>query len=436
MYLIKMPPQISMQNFSQNSSRQQSAQVRVAYITSLRELESEGVGSFIPLQKDTLSCLLSYRQDGHPVEDSEPVSHKWFRLARQTYEVAVIIADDDFVPSKISTRISLAGVPLVLIPSSPWRSIKNNPSAKAAAKAQYEQRILDVLSSYDVDVLVSDSYTCLFGNVVLNEMESLVLNIHPALTSDLPGITPTADAAFRHGLFRRVNSSSNFIVRGSERFYKIPLRFNPLFEASSMQELLAGLRERRIFLQSSEISRLAIKQNLDGAEFRDRKGRLFRIEKRGTRLQVQEHELAAAQRMFLRFENVSIEEENGQYYLIVPTNCPRGIFSAKTGATLHQVDFGVDTGPICRSSLSTPVRNQDSSFYAHKQSQASDDRHKDGVQNLRERNYDTKNRVVMTGILSYLQRARVRERIAANRASRQKQLALSTTTYFNGVKNV
>lgn len=98
----------------------------------------------------------------------------------------------------------------VRIPSQPWKNLRRNetetPNAfaarKAAAKAAYEQRILDVLRGREVDLVVSDSYTTIIGPTLLNAYTGRILNIHPAVTqvgdSDrLPGLTPTRDAYTR-----------------------------------------------------------------------------------------------------------------------------------------------------------------------------------------------------------------------------------------------
>ncbi len=389
---------------------------RVAYVTTARELESEGVGGRIPQSEDTLSALLSYQLNGREPGPNDSAREHLYHALGQTYELALIIVDDDQLSQPMRSRLEASGLPIERIPSSSWRAIRGDQVAKDAAKARYEQRMLDLLRAHHIDLAISDSYTCLFGDTMLNAMGGRVVNIHPAHTRDLPGITPTADGAFRHGLFRRINSRENFIERDGERFYCIPLRYNLLFQAENLQGVLAGLHARRIFLGRDEMARLVQDPNLNGLEFQDRKGRPYRLEADGSRVRVLEHERARAQELFVdRFARCSIEHQGGQTCLLMPVEGERGRFATKTGATFHQIDSGIDTGPIHQFSRATPIRNQDSRWMvrAPPHSGLDDGRHRNGVQNLRERNYETKNRLAMVGLLTYLRQQAVRSSIQA-----------------------
>ena len=418
------------------------APVRIAYITSMRELESEGVGGFIPLENDTLSTLLSYRLNGHAPQAGDPAVSHWRHLAGQTYEVVMVITDDDPLDHAANTdstpnmrlRIAATGLPHVEIPSSGWRSIKGNKTAKDAAKAAYEQQILNTAAQYNADVILSDSYTCLFGSVALGAMKGRILNIHPAYTRDLPGITPTADGAFRHGLFRRVNSSENFITRGGEQFYKIPLRYEHLFAAHNMSDVLDGFHDRRIVFTAAELERIAAsRQDL---AVTDRDGRHYLITARNGQINVLEHEVSRASRLFVeRFARTSIEVDGqGRYFLVTPLNGERGRFSAKTGATFHEIDSGIDTGRILHHSISTPVRNMNSSKTAHMIDRpcspsidGGSERHRDGIQTMRECNYDTKNTVLKIGILKHLHSQQMRQRISVARIERVQNVLVNSS---------
>ncbi len=411
--------------------------IRVAYITSMRELESEGVGGLIQLDYDTLSTLLSYRRDGQAPQPGDPVSHHWDHRANQTYQVVVVITDDDLLNPLTATdptpntrrRILASGLPHEEIPSSGWCSIKSNPSAKAEAKAAYEQRILDVATKYGVDVIISDSYTRLFGSTALNEMGHRILNIHPAYTPDLPGITPTIDGAFRHGLFRRINSSENFITRHGERFYHIPLRYEHLFSAHDAAGVLRGFHNRRIVFGPQSRERVAAANGHD-LVVTDNKGRHYLIARRNGQINVLEHEVSRANELFVnRFARTSIEVDGrGQYWLVTPVNGERGRFSARTGATFHEIDSGIDTGRILHFARSTPIRNMDTSATARMAGRPrspsideGSERHRDGIQTLRERNYATKNNVLKIGILQHLHSTQMRERVVQARESSPTQ---------------
>ncbi len=413
------------------------APIRVAYITSMRELESEGVGGLIPIDRDTLSTLLSYRRDGQAPQQGAPASHHWDHRAAQTYEVVVVITDDDLLNPLTTSdptpntrqRIIASGLPHEEIPSSGWRSIKGDQQAKASAKMAYEKRILGAAAQYGVDVILSDSYTCLFGLTALSEMDGRILNIHPAYTKDLPGITPTMDGAFRHGLFRRINSSENFITRGGERFYRIPLRYEHLFAVRDTAELLEGFHDRRIVFDTQSRERISAANGHD-LSVTDRNGRHYLITRRNGQINVLEHEASRAIELFVeRFACTSIEVDGrGQYWLVTPVNGERGRFSAKTGATFHEIDSGIDTGTILHSARSTSIRNMDTSMTAHMIGRpcspvidGGSERHRAPIQTLRERNYETKNNVLKYGILKHLRSQQMRERVVHARESRQMQ---------------
>lgn len=101
------------------------------------------------------------------------------------------------------------------IPSHPWRSIRTKVDGiadpvlveqKAAAKAHYEQRILDIFHQRQIDLAISDSYVCIIGPTLLGAYKGRMLNVHPAIAqvghpARLPGVTPTRDAYTRakHG---------------------------------------------------------------------------------------------------------------------------------------------------------------------------------------------------------------------------------------------
>ncbi|MFH1306496.1 MAG: formyltransferase family protein [Candidatus Micrarchaeota archaeon] len=441
-----------MQNNSPLEETINGRPVRIAYVTSLREIESEGVGGTIPLEQDTLSSLLSYHSNGHALGSNGNAEHQWQNLARQTYEIAAIIADDDEVSPRMARRIAASDLPFYQVPSSTWRSIKGNPQAKAQAKAEYERRILELTEQNKVDVILSDSYTCLFGPTVLDAMGGRVLNIHPAYTQDLPGITPTADAVFRHGIFRRINSSENFVWRDGERFYRIPLRYEHLFRARNMDEVMQEFRARRIVFNPEEISNLESSSKtqpvgnikprfllvrMAGVVVTDKKGRQYTLSAKNDHIDVLEHESGHARELFVqRFANISIEQdEQGNSWLVMPVNGERGRFPAKTGATFHEIDAGIDTGPIIHHARSTAIRRQDSSSIASmkEQSARQAESHSDGVQNLRERNYITKNEVLKIGILKHLRSEQMHNLVASSRNGRGA-VARNTASVANFVR--
>mmetsp|Transcript_26576 Transcript_26576/g.45495 ORF Transcript_26576/g.45495 Transcript_26576/m.45495 type:complete len:328 (-) Transcript_26576:28-1011(-) len=99
-----------------------------------------------------------------------------------------------------------------VIPSSVWRGIPIPPrgsdnraeviAKRKQLKEEYEDRICKILRNSKVDILISNSYTNIIGPRLLNEYKNMIINIHPAITSQdnpcrLPGVTPTRDAYTR-----------------------------------------------------------------------------------------------------------------------------------------------------------------------------------------------------------------------------------------------
>lgn len=493
--------------------------IRVAYVTSLREIESEGVGGLLATSRDALYHLQSYRLNGHIPSADAPSSQHLFHAQGMTYEITVIIADDDFISPRMGQRLAATGLASYVEPSSSWRTIRQR-EYKAFAKAQYEWKAFQSKRLvHGFDIILSDSYRMLFDQAALSgrlfssdiradaaqsqaafetalagfnagvspkvdleldpavfsrlvsepgssvpcsgftlrhevdahgnslgrialhtlPMEGLILNIHPAYTHDLPGYTPTSDALFRHALFRRVNSRENFITRNGVRHYRIPLHDAYLFSAQSPRDLLFELSERRITglsaLVRDHIEGISNASDLDGMRFhaiKEKTTRQYFLRVRGGRIDVLENEAARASALFGRFEGTSVEEgPDGRSYLILPVDGERGRFLSKTGATLHYVDSGIDTGATIRYSRSTPVRNSDSSFVAHPNGQpprssvdnGNANSYRDGEQRLRERNYDTKGNTLVRGLLGVLSRPDVLARIEANRAACREVLA-------------
>ncbi|MDE1797887.1 MAG: hypothetical protein KGH63_00590 [Candidatus Micrarchaeota archaeon] len=545
------PGQVLRERVVARTARQSGEPIRLAYVTSLREIESEGVGGLIARERDTLYALQSYRLNGHVPAPADPATQHLYHALGQTYRISLVIADDDFVSPRMGSRLGTTALASYVHPSSGWRTIRD-PQAKAFAKAQYEwtafssKRLI-----HDFDLVISDSYRMLFGPTALTgrlftcefgvpdfartlerfnqgvpqkiemdfhpedltalaqpgasvsrngftirheadeqgrslnrlglytlPMAGLILNIHPAYTADLPGYTPTSDAIFRHALLRRANSSENFVVRAGdgflpvhegplysagpgarprrlrdergqplwsvtregERFYRIPLHDAYLFSARNPRDLLFELAERRITgLSAADHARLSgasAPAALDGMSFQAVKEgtvRDYRLRARNGAIQVFENEAARARALFVQrrsgpFRDTSVQQDaSGRWWLITPIDGERGRFLSTTGATLHYVDAGIDTGQVLRFSRSTPIRNSDSSQVARPserpprptREEISAHSYRDGEQRLRERNYDTKSRTLTLGLYSVLRRRDIQERVQADRQARE-----------------
>ena len=316
--------------------------IRIAYVTSPRELATEGVGTDSRITP-TLEYLRREIAAGNP-------------LVRNVVIAAVFVDDNGITHGRhgtenpmetfnyLSTFCEEHGITFHMEESKPWRQIPSkieqngekvpNP-AKHEAKMQYEQRMLSFMRQNSIDVILSDSYTVLFNSVMLdgrNGYRGLVINIHPGFAPEVPGVTPTMDAFARSNLFTH---------NGQER----EAVFNALINGS--EELL--LR----------------RNGHDGA--------IKRV-----------------------YERMGVEFSFEGEYVRLPSN-QRNIARAVTGATLHVVDELIDHGPIILSSTGTPIRENDD------------------VEQLRIRNYPTKNNVVVRGLYKYLIQAPTQDLISENR---------------------
>ncbi|MFH1470875.1 MAG: hypothetical protein ABIF01_03955 [Candidatus Micrarchaeota archaeon] len=181
------------------SQRRDPGTIRLAYITSPRELEKEGAGSS-PLITPTLEYLQRAILAGNKY------------ISR--IEIAAVVVDDsgrasqDAEPSRAFTFLKNLceqnGITLHVEESAPWRSIRGDPVTKANAKLAYEERILDFMRTNKIDIILSDSYTILFDRVMLDQQNGyrgLLLNVHPGVNKEVPGLYPTRDALSRANMF-------------------------------------------------------------------------------------------------------------------------------------------------------------------------------------------------------------------------------------------
>lgn len=63
-----------------------------------------------------------------------------------------------------------------------------------SSKAEYEARLLDVLKEYDVELLVLAGYMRIMGPTILEAFPNRILNIHPSLLPNFPGLHGIKDA--------------------------------------------------------------------------------------------------------------------------------------------------------------------------------------------------------------------------------------------------
>jgi len=318
----------------------QNQKIRLAYVTSPRELYSEKVG-IDPAIMPTLAFLQQQIKNG-----DRRVSN---------IEIAAVVVDDNgreiidgqgkrqYLSQPTQTFEYLRnfceqqGIAFHVEESAGWRKISRNlhPAEKHRAKVEYEQRLLAFMRQNNIDVILSDSYAVLFNSTALDResgFRGLIINIHPGIASEVPGAFPTRDSIARGLDFFTDNAAERGRIRG------------------------------RVALGAREIT---ISRNGHDAPIRN----------------------------ILAKMGVQFEFTQTHVRMQVAPN----IFRATTGATLHEVDEMVDHGPAINCSTGTPIRKGDSEHA------------------LRQRNYETKNNVVLNGLPMFLKRQRTQELIAENR---------------------
>jgi folate-dependent phosphoribosylglycinamide formyltransferase PurN len=305
--------------------------IRVAYVTSPRELASEGVGTDGRIAP-TLEFLQRQIAEGNPLlknvriaavvvdDDGRELGRKNLEQATETFNYLRQLCRENGITFQVEKSAEWRGIP------------KSRPEEKHAKKVEYEQRLLSFMRQNNIDVVFSDSYVVLFNSTMLDAQSGyrgLIINLHPGIASEVPGVYPTRDALARANFF----TSSPF--------------------------------ERSVLADSLNDQVLAISRDGHDASIRN---------------------------VLSKIGADYSQDEKHTY--VVPQ---RGMFRATTGATLHVVDELVDHGPVILASTATPVRAGDSE------------------QELRVRNYATKNNVAARGLAKYLASDATQDLISENR---------------------
>ena len=275
---------------------------RIAYITSPRELEGEGVGYDARITP-TLGFLMQRIREGtHGLQDAE---------------IAAVVVDDDgterrqrvpgsgagTTPSETFCYLRDAcresGAVFHLEPSSGWRSIPRSRSGeKHCAKMEFEGRLLAFMRENDIDVIFSDSYVVLFNSAMLDNatgFRGLIINVHPAIAEEVPGVFPNFDALAR-----------------ARHFTDDPAEREEIISAIGAGASTVAIRRGKY---DESIIRICRKQG--------------------------------------------VEPRQDETHIHVPVK-ESGIGYAFTGATVHEVDELIDHGPVVAVSRSTPIRVSDS----------------------------------------------------------------------------
>ena len=192
------------------NSQNAAQKIRVCYVTSPRELQGEGVGS-----DERVMPTLEHLQN---LIRSSPLY--------ANVEIAAVFVDDNgreqnrqVLPQENAAYTYLRnfceqnGAVFHTEESVGWRkmpvmveegNLRVRNTAKHEAKVEYEERMLSFMRENSIDVVFSDSYTVLFNSVMLDEKRGypgLIVNIHPGIATEVPGVFPTRDARDRSNFF-------------------------------------------------------------------------------------------------------------------------------------------------------------------------------------------------------------------------------------------
>lgn len=341
------------ENCQPNGSSSYERKIRVAYVTSPRELYGEGIGSdqrIIP----TLGHIYAKMQSNPSLKNAElaavfvddngcEVDGKKLDVPHRAFAYLADFCKTNKILFRVEESKHWRIMPKTVLDSKGERI--QNPQ-KHERKMEYEQRMLDFMRKNEIDVLISDSYVVLFNSVMLDPkigFPGLIINIHPGIASEVPGVTPnfdsvarahffTDDAGEREAIRKSVCRGDPFIkIRKTEKFI------------GSIKRIMGKIGAPYIVADSSE-----------------------------------------------------------GYECVYIRNTP-GMFRAATGSTLHVVDEKIDHGPTIICSAGTPIR--------HRKGPVSEST----VHELRVSNYETKNRIAERGLAIFLGREETRSLIMANR---------------------
>lgn len=96
-------------------------------------------------------------------------------------EVKLLVSDQE--DAYAIKRAEKHGIPTFVFNAKQYKS-----------KEQYEQRILEKLRQYDVELIVLAGYMRLVGKTLLEAYENRIINIHPSLLPSFPGLDAIGQA--------------------------------------------------------------------------------------------------------------------------------------------------------------------------------------------------------------------------------------------------
>ena len=93
-----------------------------------------------------------------------------------------------------------------------------------ASKADYEAEIVKILKKYNVDLICLAGYMRLVSDVLLNEYEGKIINIHPSLLPAFKGLN-AIEQAFEYGV-KITGVTTHFVDRtmdGGKIIHQVPI---------------------------------------------------------------------------------------------------------------------------------------------------------------------------------------------------------------------
>lgn len=179
--------------------------VRIAYVTSPRELYVEGVGIDKRIEP-TLEFLQRKITAGNPWvskikiaavfvdDDGKEFNRHELAATTRTFNRLRSFCKQNDIKFQVECSRNWRKLP-VHVTDENGNRIKN--PAKHKAKVPYEEKMLSFMRKNNIDIIFSDSYMCLFDSVMLDPVHGyrdLIINLHPGIASEVPGMHPTRDS--------------------------------------------------------------------------------------------------------------------------------------------------------------------------------------------------------------------------------------------------
>lgn len=166
------------------------------------------------------------------------------RQSDSNYRVSAVISDRSRAPGL--SKAEGFGIPRYHVSRKKFRS-----------KEKYEERIVEILHTHDVELVCLAGYMKIVGPVILGAFPGRIMNIHPALLPAFPGLD-AQEQALQHGV-KVSGCTVHFVDSGVDTGPIIQQASVPVREEDTTDTL-----SQRILQQEHRIYSRAIRLFFDG----------------------------------------------------------------------------------------------------------------------------------------------------------------------------